>query len=268
MLARMSQRKGTAAEWSSVNPVLRLGELGVETDTGLLKVGDGTSPWTALPEMGSMQQALAAQQAAQDAQAAQAAAETARNQAQSVVLQGSGIPEGVVTASPGALYSDLAVTRGAAVWRKATGIGNTGWRVVSGDTGWRNVTSLLTSQVTTHPTAGFAVMRRRDDHITIRARLTIHPDSGLIGATRGGVQVLNFPNATAWRSLYEFVPLGYAALWPAGTLFQAHNLSTGGRLDAAFTGAGGTWGASDTVNIHCEYPARDAWPSTLPGTPA
>lgn len=41
-------RKGTAAEWSSVNPILLSGEVGFETDSQKLKVGDGTSRWNAL----------------------------------------------------------------------------------------------------------------------------------------------------------------------------------------------------------------------------
>ncbi len=42
-------RRGTAAQWSAVDPVLGQGEPGHETDTGLLKLGDGTSAWSALP---------------------------------------------------------------------------------------------------------------------------------------------------------------------------------------------------------------------------
>ncbi len=34
-------RRGTAAEWTSENPVLSSGELGFETDTNKMKVGDG-----------------------------------------------------------------------------------------------------------------------------------------------------------------------------------------------------------------------------------
>jgi hypothetical protein len=41
-------RRDTAANWTSVNPVLAAGEAGLETDTGLLKYGNGTSTWTAL----------------------------------------------------------------------------------------------------------------------------------------------------------------------------------------------------------------------------
>ena len=41
-------RRDTAANWTLVNPVLAAGEQGLETDTGLKKIGDGTSTWTAL----------------------------------------------------------------------------------------------------------------------------------------------------------------------------------------------------------------------------
>ena len=37
---RLQIRRGTASQWTSVNPTLLSGELGVETDTGKLKVGD------------------------------------------------------------------------------------------------------------------------------------------------------------------------------------------------------------------------------------
>ena len=41
-------RNDTAENWLLNNPVLLAGEMGVETDTGLLKVGDGFATWTAL----------------------------------------------------------------------------------------------------------------------------------------------------------------------------------------------------------------------------
>lgn len=41
-------RRGTAAQWTSANPVLKQGELGYETDTKLAKLGDGTTAWTSL----------------------------------------------------------------------------------------------------------------------------------------------------------------------------------------------------------------------------
>jgi hypothetical protein len=41
-------RRGTAAQWTSANPVLSAGEMGVETDTRRSKIGDGTTAWTSL----------------------------------------------------------------------------------------------------------------------------------------------------------------------------------------------------------------------------
>ena len=42
-------RKGGAAAWRSVNPILEAGEPGFETDTKKLKFGDGTTEWNSLP---------------------------------------------------------------------------------------------------------------------------------------------------------------------------------------------------------------------------
>ncbi len=42
---RIQLRRGTAAEWTAANPVLAAGEMGLETDTGDFKFGDGSSTW-------------------------------------------------------------------------------------------------------------------------------------------------------------------------------------------------------------------------------
>lgn len=47
-LAQIEIRSGTAANWTSENPVLAAGEPGFETDTGLMKVGDGVTNWNDL----------------------------------------------------------------------------------------------------------------------------------------------------------------------------------------------------------------------------
>ena len=39
-------RRDTAANWTSVNPVLNEGEMGLETDTNKLKIGDGYNTWS------------------------------------------------------------------------------------------------------------------------------------------------------------------------------------------------------------------------------
>lgn len=41
-------RRGTAAEWTSSNPILAAGEMGIETDTRKFKFGDGVAAWNTL----------------------------------------------------------------------------------------------------------------------------------------------------------------------------------------------------------------------------
>ena len=48
MADRIQIRRDTASDWTSVNPTLTSGELGLETDTGKMKVGDGSTAWTSL----------------------------------------------------------------------------------------------------------------------------------------------------------------------------------------------------------------------------
>jgi hypothetical protein len=49
MATRMQQRRGTAAQWTSANPVLVAGEIGFETDTNKFKIGDDSTTWSNLP---------------------------------------------------------------------------------------------------------------------------------------------------------------------------------------------------------------------------
>ncbi|KRB74139.1 hypothetical protein ASE01_19350 [Nocardioides sp. Root190] len=43
-------RRGTTAQWQAANPVLLQGEPGVDTTTGALRIGNGTSRWLNLPQ--------------------------------------------------------------------------------------------------------------------------------------------------------------------------------------------------------------------------
>lgn len=53
MLTRMQQRRGTQAEWNdsviASTVILQAGELGLETDTGRFKIGNGVTVWQDLP---------------------------------------------------------------------------------------------------------------------------------------------------------------------------------------------------------------------------
>lgn len=47
-LRRIQVRRGTASDWSTLNPVLAQGEFGFEHDTGVVKIGDGATAWNSL----------------------------------------------------------------------------------------------------------------------------------------------------------------------------------------------------------------------------
>jgi hypothetical protein len=46
-------RRGTAAQWTSANPTLTAGEQGFETDTGKVKIGNGSTAWNSLGYIGA-----------------------------------------------------------------------------------------------------------------------------------------------------------------------------------------------------------------------
>ena len=52
MTTRIKLRRDTAANWTSNNPVLALGEAGHDTTTNELRIGDGSTPWTGLAAIG------------------------------------------------------------------------------------------------------------------------------------------------------------------------------------------------------------------------
>lgn len=49
MASKIQLRGDTAANWTSANPILAAREVGLETDTSQIKVGNGVNTWTALP---------------------------------------------------------------------------------------------------------------------------------------------------------------------------------------------------------------------------
>lgn len=48
MAYKIQLRNDTAANWTSANPTLAQGEMGIETDTLKFKFGNGTTAWTSL----------------------------------------------------------------------------------------------------------------------------------------------------------------------------------------------------------------------------
>ena len=48
MANRIQLRRGGAQEWQNANPTLAQGEIGIDLDTGRIKIGDGVTAWNTL----------------------------------------------------------------------------------------------------------------------------------------------------------------------------------------------------------------------------
>ena len=55
MAVQIQYRRGTQAQWTTVNPILAQGEPGYEYDTGRFKVGNGVDTWSVLPYSSGIQ---------------------------------------------------------------------------------------------------------------------------------------------------------------------------------------------------------------------
>lgn len=53
VVTQIQIRRGTAAQWTSTNPTLAAGEWGYETDTGKVKIGNGSTAWSSLGYTGA-----------------------------------------------------------------------------------------------------------------------------------------------------------------------------------------------------------------------
>jgi hypothetical protein len=53
VVTQIQVRRGTASQWTSTNPTLASGEWGFETDTGKVKIGNGSTVWTGLAYVGA-----------------------------------------------------------------------------------------------------------------------------------------------------------------------------------------------------------------------
>ena len=75
-------------------------------------------------------------------------------------IHGTGMPNGQVSAPIGTTYVDMNVTNGALKWIKQSGTGNTGWKVLIGDTGWRKL------EVVSIKSGAFVKIRRVNNLVT------------------------------------------------------------------------------------------------------
>lgn len=119
MVTRMQQRRDTTANWAASNPILRVGEMGYDTDVDRFKIGDGITAWLSLPFL--LDAELTAAQAAADA--AETAASTAASDAASAA---TAAVQDQVDAAEG--YADDAATSAAA----AAAVGTTNDTIIAG----------------------------------------------------------------------------------------------------------------------------------------
>lgn len=166
-------------------------------------------------------------------------------------LRGTGMPNGVVTATPGTYYTDTAGTNGAWRWFKTSGTGNTGWVVIHGDTGWRSHWESWQTAVNngvTNPTGGVFVYRRVNETVYITASVHLTSAGGWIKPAAGfsgrGTQVI------------------YAKAWDQGVARAVWDWSSGFRFDSS-----PTTGVTH-VGLNNSYATSDPWPTVLPGVPA
>ena len=159
--------------------------------------------------------------------------------------RGTGSPEGKVAAPVGSVYTDSAATNGAIRWIKASGAGNTGWRVEYGDTGWRDITSLSTA------TSGIFAVQRVGRTVSLYA-----PSSSFSMAN--GARIATLPAGLRPPTLiYTQTP----PYWGSDVLRTIRI-----ELDGTVVVRGGT--DSDLLNISFTFLTNNQWPTALPGTPA
>lgn len=187
-------------------------------------------------------------------------------------LRGEGFPgtglnaTATNAASPGTYYTDTLGTNGAWRWLKTSaGTGNAQWGVVVGDTGWRNVTSLITPGSLGPANTGTLAVRRTEAGVALRfIDLLLAPGAGLLTLTDPA-------NLTGFRPITYFI----AEIARSNSLALANTIAmNSGQIlwcGERYTGAASATADRPPVGIQGTTPLfspADPWPSPLPGTPA
>jgi hypothetical protein len=101
-------------------------------------------------------------------------------------LSGAGVPNGVITADVGTLYTDTSMLKGAVTWVKTTAGGNTGWQVLYGDTGIVRIIGSLKTGWRTNGSGNYYWIQR----IGANVRISLPQLTQQTGATSGLVMTL------------------------------------------------------------------------------
>ena len=163
---------------------------------------------------------------------------------------GMGSPEGNIAAPVGSIYVDSAATNGAIRWIKTTVTGATGWKVEYGNTGIRDITSLIEGGQGT----GRARIQRIGNTVMLSLNLIPTPGDGGFMTIPNFIPV-GFRSAFSWQYLGIGKPSGIDASGP---------LRIGGNGDLLIYRTSSETRINGTVTYISDTP----WPTTLPGTPA
>lgn len=160
-------------------------------------------------------------------------------------LAGTGSPQGVVSAPVGSEYTDRSATNGAIVWTKKTGTGSTGWEVLHGDTGWRDVRTTLMNGWT----ATTFQIRRINNVVYFRG----------VG--------MNTTSATA-NQFFQF-PAGFVNGQPFPLNYSKTSISTTPNNavgNISYLGEAALPSTAGFGHVSANFATTEAWPVTLPGT--
>ena len=184
-------------------------------------------------------------------------------------IRGTGSPEGRITAEIGTTYVDVNATNGALKWIKESGNGNTGWKVLIGDTGWRTLDSVSKFG------NSFVKIRRVNNLVTYQFGGL---DRGLFGIVRrGGVGYVGQNGTRGVRVLQpDKIPEGFRSDSSLiGNIFDDRGAPygifyVGGKSDSNFihfTFNENIPTSKDVTDIRVgaiSYLTDEAWPTTLP----
>ena len=180
-------------------------------------------------------------------------------------LYNTGQPNGKVSASPGSEYTDTAVTCGAVKWIKMWGTSNTGWTVLYGDTGWRDIKTLL------------------DPFWDSTSNIQLRRINKVVYLRSSGLKVGDNPNGarSAVKQLFpgkDDMPLGFRYNgWGRAQGLVIINTGSSDDIGSVYSyraahdfaardiSGTGNWTKGDSCSFNLSYVTENDWPTVLPG---
>jgi len=229
MAVQLQLRRGSAAQWTAANTLLAQGELGLETDTGKLKIGDGSTAWTSLAYY----------------TAGSAAVTSVNGQTGTVVLTASDISGLGTIASQAA--SNVTITGGSitGITDLAVADGGTGASTASGartNLGLVIGTDVLAPNGSAASLTSFPTLNQNTTGTASNVTGTVAIANGGTGATTAGAAL------TALGAYAASNPSGYTSNTGTVTSVAALTFGTTG-TDVSSTVANGTTTPVITLNI-------------------